>query len=510
MRRPNPLAFVLAMAALAAGAPHAAAQVAPGARLADHARVAEALRVLEIWLEAERAYEQIPGLSAAVVHDQEVVWQGAEGLANPERGIPATAETIYSICSISKLFTGVAVMQLRDRGLLALSDPIARHLPWFELRPGPAGSPPVTVAGLLTHAAGLPRESDHPYWSAPDFRFPTREEIIERLSGQAPLYPAWRYYQYSNLGLTLAGELVRELAGAPFEAYIQERILDPLGLADTRPHMPEELWGGRLAIGYSALTRDGRREPVPFFDARGIGPAAGFSSTAVDLARFAAWQFRLQGDADEVLHAHTLREMQRVHWVDPEWEVFRGLAFGVQRAGGTTFVGHSGSCPGYRTQLLLQMDDRVATIVLANASGVDTFKYTRQMYRLLAPALKEAAGDRDGRTATTTGPATGPTTRAAAAAPSADPDLARYLGTYDLSPWGGEMAVVRWKDGLALLPLPTDDPVRALTRLKHVAGNTFRRVRDDEELGETIAFETDPAGRVTALLWFENRYPLIP
>jgi CubicO group peptidase (beta-lactamase class C family) len=503
MRRHLSFTAVVAVAILAHWTPPVAAQPAPAARLADHPRVAEALRVLEIWLEAQRAYEQIPGLSAAVVHDQEVVWQGGEGLANPERGIPATPETIYSICSISKLFTGVAVMQLRDRGLLALSDPVARHLPWFELRPGPDGSPPVTVAGLLTHAAGLPRESDHPYWSAPDFRFPTREEIIEGLQGQEPLYPAWRYYQYSNLGLTLAGELVRELAGVPYEAYVQERILDPLGLADTRPHMPEELWGGRLATGYSALTRDGRRELVPFFDARGIGPAAGFSSTAVDLARFAAWQFRLRGDADEVLHAHTLREMQRVHWVDPDWEAFRGLAFGVQRAGGTTFVGHSGSCPGYRTQLLLQMDDRVATIALANANGVDTFKYTRQMYRLLAPALKEAAGDRAGRTGTATGTATGTTS-------SAGPDLARYLGTYDLAPWGGEMAVVRWKDGLALLPLPSDDPVRALTRLKHVAGDTFRRVRDDDELGETIAFETDRAGRVTALLRFENRYPIIP
>jgi CubicO group peptidase (beta-lactamase class C family) len=496
MRRPTSLIPVLAAATFAVWTPPISAQVPPGGPLAGHPRVAEALRVMEVWLEAQRAYEQVPGLSAAVVHDQEIVWLGAMGLAHPEQGAPTTAETIYSICSISKLFTAVALMQLRDQGLVSLSDPVARHLPWFQLRQAHAGSPPVTVAGILTHASGLPRESDHPYWSAPAFQFPTREEIIEGLSGQETLYPAWRYFQYSNLGLTLAGEIVRELAGVPFEAHVQERILDPLGLTDTRPYMPAQLWGGQLATGYSALTREGRRERVPFFDARGIGPAAGFSSTARDLARFAAWQFRLQGDADEVLHAHTLREMQRVHWIDPEWAVFQGLGFGVYRAAGTTFVGHGGSCPGYRSNLLLQMDDRVGTIALANASGVDTFRYAREMYRLMGPALKEAAVQ-------TAKPAAGDTLTADA------PDIDRYLGTYAAFPWGGEMAVVRWKDGLALLPLPTDDPLRALTRLRHVEGDTFRRVRTDDELGEAIRFETDAAGRVTALHRFENRYPIV-
>jgi CubicO group peptidase (beta-lactamase class C family) len=487
------LLTALAVAPLPVGGQAAAAD------LADHPRVVEALRVVDVWLEAQRAYDRIPGLSAALVHDQETVWTGAYGLAHPDRQEPATVETIYSICSISKVFTAVALMQLRDEGHLALSDPVDRHLPWFELRQAHAGAPPVTVHGLLTHASGLPRESDHPYWSAPDFQFPTREEIIAGLRNQETLYPAWRYFQYSNLGLTLAGEIVRERAGIPFEEYVQERILEPLGLAHTRPYMPRELWGGQLATGYSAITRDGDRQLVPFFHARGIGPAAGFSSTAPDLARFAAWQFRLRGDTEEVLHAHTLQEMQRVHWVDPGWDTFWGLGFGVYRSDGTTFVGHGGSCPGYRSQLLLQMDDRVAAIVLANASGVDVDQLARGMHALLAPALKEAAGknaeDRD---------AAGGAQAAASTA-----DLDRYLGTYDAFPWGGETAVIRWKDGLATLSLPTGNPVRALTRLEHVEGHTFRRIRDDDQPGEPIRFEVDADGRATALLRFENRYPRV-
>jgi CubicO group peptidase (beta-lactamase class C family) len=509
-------ALLFLMAALLL--PHGlSAQATARAGLHEHPRVAEALRVMEVWLEAQQAYDRIPGLSAAVVHDQETVWTGAYGLAHPDRQEPASVETIYSICSISKLFTAIAVMQLRDEGRLALSDPVDRHLPWFDLRQAP-GAPPVTVQGLLTHASGLPRESDHPYWSAPDFEFPTREQIITGLRNQEALYPAWRYFQYSNLGLSLAGEIVRERSGIPFEEYVQNRILAPLGLAHTRPFMPEELWGGQLATGYSAITRDGDRKPVPFFQARGINPAAGFSSTAPDLARFAAWQFRLRGDAEEVLHAHTLQEMQRVHWVDPGWDTFWGLGFGVYRNDGITFVGHSGSCPGYRSQLLLQMDDRVAAIVLANASGVDVGQLARGMYGLLAPALKEAAEPKEAAAAeSAVGAPAGTAAGRAAGRAGGDPDraargavdLARYLGTYDAFPWGGETAVVRWKDGLAMLFLPTGNPVRALTRLEHVEGHTFRRIRDDDQPGEPIRFDVDPDGRATALLRFENRYPRV-
>jgi hypothetical protein len=80
-----------------------------------------------------------------------------------------------------------------------------------------------------------------------------------------------------------------------------------------------------------------------------------------DLAAFASWQFRvLEGDGDQVLSANTLREMQRVHWVDPDWEVHWGLGFSVWRSNDKTFVGHGGGCPGFRSHLLLQTDDKFA------------------------------------------------------------------------------------------------------------------------------------------------------
>ena len=134
-----------------------------------------------------------------------------------------------------------------------VDDPVASHLPWFDLRQAYKDSPPITVQGLLTHSSGLPRESDHPYWTGPEFEFPTREQVIERLSSQETLYPAYKYFQYSNLGLTLAGEIVAEVSGRPYADYVRQNILGPLGLESTSPEIPAEHRGGRLAIGYGAL-----------------------------------------------------------------------------------------------------------------------------------------------------------------------------------------------------------------------------------------------------------------
>jgi CubicO group peptidase (beta-lactamase class C family) len=460
-----------------------------GQTVAQHPRVKQALNLVQVWLDAQRAYQQIPGVSAAIVYDQQLLWSAGFGYADLSRKTPATPSTIYSICSISKLFTSVGVMQLRDEGKLRLDDPVARHIPWFKIKRSDPLGPEITVEGLLTHSSGLPRESDFPYWTGPEFAFPTREQVKERLASQETLYPAETYFQYSNLGITLAGELIASVSGEAYEAYVGKRILSPLGLKSTTPEIPEKERGGRLATGYSALRRDGTRVPVPFFMVRGIAPAAGYASSAEDLARFASWQFRVleRKGGEDVLRSNTLREMQRVHWVDPDLETMWGLGFSISRSEGKVFVGHGGSCPGFRTQLLLKPDEKLATIFLSNAQGVNTGEFVQQMYNIVAPAIKAAAK---------------PTTNEAGK-PLAN--VARYTGTYE-SGFGGEVAIVEWEDGLAALSLPTMEPVKGLTKLRMTGEHTFRRIRKDEALGETLVFEMGREGQAVRMIWNSNQY----
>jgi CubicO group peptidase (beta-lactamase class C family) len=481
---PRPITLLLG---LMLTTPCLAQESSPG----DHPRVQEALHLLEVWVDAQRAYEQIPGASMAVVHDQELLWSKGFGHADRERQSPATPQTMYSICSISKLFTSVGIMQLRDQGRLRLDDPVGDHLSWFNIQDTYPDAPPVTIEGILTHSSGLPRESDYPYWSAPDFSFPTHDQIVKRLPDQKELYPAATWYQYSNLGLTLAGEIVGTLSGEAYDTYIRHNILDPLGMDDTNPEMPPGEYGRRLASGYTAITRDGTREKVAEWAPRAVAPAMGFASTVEDLAKFASWQFRvLHHAADEILDRNTLREMQRVHWLDPDWSPARGLGFGAWRSNNKTFVGHGGSCPGYRSQFTLQVDDKIATIFMSNASGVNAGRFTQRGQEIMAPALAAADGDAD-------------------KAKQLDPAFEKYLGTYSQLPWGGESAVIPWKGKLSVVYLPTSDPLDAMMHLEHVEGDTFRRKRDDGSLGEEIRFDVDDTGRVIRMWRHSNFSPKV-
>lgn len=459
----------------------------------------DAVTLAESWLEAERAFKDIPGISVGVVHDQELVWSAGFGHADPELGTPASPSTLYSICSISKLFTSTAIMQLRDQGKLRLSDPVGDHLEWFDIQEVYPEMGPVTVEGLLTHSSGLPRESDHPYWSGPDHPFPTSEEIRANLGGQETLYPARERFQYSNLGMTLAGEIVSAVSGQPYSGYVQSNVLDPLGLADTYPELADARATGRLAAGFSGRFRDGSRDRVADYAVAGVGPAAGFASNVADLATFASWQFRLlENRGVEILDSNTLREMHRVHWVNPDWETTWGLGFYVARTGDHTFVGHGGSCPGYRTQLLLQPDSKIAVVFMTNTTGISPRPYTQRLFEIFHPALSADKAD-EIRVAESDD------VRAPTLAPAQDA-IDRVTGRYQGS-WGGDSEVLRWKEGIAVVSYPTDQPLRSLTRLKHVEGLTFRRVRKDDGLGEEWTFETDETGAVTRM-WRNNNYSI--
>ncbi len=467
--------------------------------VADDVHVAETLEVARIWLDAQKDYERLPSIAVAIVHDQELVWSGAVGMADIDARRPATSSTLYSICSISKLFTSIAVMQLRDSGQLDLRDSVQKHLSFYDLQQQYDESTPVTLEGILTHSAGLPRESDHPYWSGPEYPFPTKDQVIARLSDQETLHPSSTEYQYSNLGLSLAGYIVEEVSETPYDQYIRSNILGPLGMDDTYSEMPREHIDGQLAMGYTDLTRQGDRNEVPFFEAKGISAAAGYASSVDDLAKFAMWQFRLRGDIEEIVHAYTLAEMQRVHFARPGSNTMRGLGFQVSARDGETFVGHGGSCPGFRTTLSLQNDSKIATMAMVNAM-VNAGKYSTGVYNLVADAIKSATAEDNENLVTADVNVNGSSENLD---DGFQVDPRRYMGTYTGGLGGSETVVVRWKGSIATLSLPTDNPRLSLSELKHVEGDTFRRIGSDGELGTEVTFETDEEGRV-----FRMRTPL--
>src|SRR5262245_51863372 len=161
----------------------------------------EVVRALETIIEREMKEKGLPALSVALVDDQTVVWAKGFGLADPQKKTPATADTVYRVGSVSKLFTDLAVMQLVERGQFDLDAPVTRLLPDF--RPITHFDKEITLRQLMTHRAGLVRESPVGHYMDPTE--PTLARTVESLNRTELVYAPETRVKYSNAGIAVVG-----------------------------------------------------------------------------------------------------------------------------------------------------------------------------------------------------------------------------------------------------------------------------------------------------------------
>ncbi|MEX1140409.1 MAG: serine hydrolase domain-containing protein [Bacteroidota bacterium] len=458
---------------------------AQGRPISENTEIATNLKLMERWIEAQRVYRNLPGLSVALVHDQDLIYARGFGLADLEDEVPATAQTMYRVASITKTLTATAVMQLRDQGKLRLDDPIERHLPWFRIKNRFPNAPAMTIRHLLTHTSGLPRESAYPYWT--DYKFPSRSEMIKALEQQETVFPTETRLKYSNLGVVLAGEIVAEISGIPYSEYVAKNILEPLGMSSTTVYFQDKD-RDRLAVGYGRRMENGSRREMPFLNARAIAASANLTSTVEDLAKFASLQFR-EGHVvfgSQILRGSTLKEMHRVQWLNPTWNGGWGLGFDVTRKGEKTVVGHGGWIRGYRSQLSLLPEDKIAVIVLTNADDADAGYFADHILSMMLPYIKRA-------------------TAGSMTVSIVDPGWVKYTGKYE-DPWSYEYEILQVNGRLVLYGHnypPEDDPRRLLVELTPEGPNTFRMIGGNED-GELIIFEMDSGNKVAKVKIGEN------
>ncbi|MEY9487555.1 CubicO group peptidase (beta-lactamase class C family) [Streptomyces calvus] len=318
-----------------------------------------------------QAEGRAPSLVAAVVRDGRTVWTGARTCVE---GHAPDEDVQYRIGSITKTFTAVLVLRLRDEGALALSDPLEKHLPG-------TGVGEATVAELLAHSGGLAAETPGPWWE----RTPgsLRPELSDVLGERPLVHPAGRRFHYSNPGYALLGALVEKLRGAPWEDVLRRDVLEPLDLRRTsvRPQAPHA--GGWAVHPWADVMM-----PEPLEDLGRMAPAGQLWSTAGDLARFAA--FLVQGD-ERVLSAESLREMRTPAAPVEAADVASGYAYGLgmelRHQDGRALVGHTGSLPGFLACLTIGLSDDVSAVVLANCtSGPAPFTVAADLVRIVAEA----------------------------------------------------------------------------------------------------------------------------
>jgi len=456
--------------------------------LAKHPLVASNLALLEVWLEAQRAYYGLPGVAIGIVYDQNLIYAKGVGYANLETQTSITPQTIFRMASQSKLFTAIAIMQLRDQGKLNLDDPIKQYLPWFNIQNGYPQAAPITIRHLLTHTSGLPRDAGSGYWT--DFEFPTTQQVIERLFTQHTIYPSETRFKYSNLAVTLAGEIVATVSQQPFAEYVQQHILDPLDMRNTSLVFSAEN-KDRLATGYGRRLPDGTRAPLPFIDAKGLAAATGLSSTIQDMAKFVSWQFRLrESNGAEVLRAITLQEMQRVQWLISDWQSGEGFGFHIIHRTERDLIGHVGQYPGYLTATYVSPKEKIGVIVLTNALDAQPYpgqpwSITDRIFEWLAPAITKVV-------------------KGEASPIKPDSKWTQFEGTYR-SIWADlHVLVLDGKLSVIDPTLPNPKPM-ALT-LEPVSENTFKLEGVGfGPLGEVVTFELGADGHARSIEVGGNR-----
>lgn len=452
-----------------------AAQADPAAR-ADSAAQADpatepppvraALESLDHEVKSAMAADALPGLAIAVVEGDRPIWARGYGLADIAAALPVTAATRFRLASMSKLFTALAIVQLRDAGKLDLDDPVARHLAWYRLADDP--HPALTIRELLLQLGGLPREAPGGSWN--DRVMPSREALIAALTSEPAAIPPETQWKYSNLGYAVLGLVVEAASGESYADYVTRHILAPLGMAETVVEPAPDLPG--LATGYGKRIGSGR-EVRPFLPMGGVTPAAGIVSSAGDMARFLGWM--LDETDGPVLAARSRREMLRVQAMLPDWSTGQGLGFELRRVGGDLRIGHSGRAAGYAGRLEIDPASRLGVVVLTNADENGPGHLIDRAIALLAPAMAAAA----------------PT------APGApDPAWTKYVGTYRNE--GRDSAIALIEGRLAWIDPQAPDPVRTRIFLEPAGPDRFRFTAG-ALIGETLLFETDNSGRVVSM-----------
>ncbi len=263
------------------------AEAETASAFADPERVAKlrsAFAAIDAIGAAELARQKLPSLAIGVVIDGELAYAKGFGYADLEKKTPVDADTVYRIASITKSFTGTALLALRDDGVLSLDDPLTRFLPEARGLVYPTrDAAPITLRQLLTHTSGLPRMGGFDALHAP-----SEQDIARSLAGFALARPPGSAYSYSNLGFSLLGIVAGRAAHARYRDLVRTRLLAPLGMTSTA-FDPADLPPGRLATPYEKGD-DGGAKPVELWRL-GAGEASGgiYSSTR-DLGRWVAFQ----------------------------------------------------------------------------------------------------------------------------------------------------------------------------------------------------------------------------
>jgi len=327
--------------------------------------VAGATANLQAVVEDLQQEQDIPGVSAIVIHKNEVIYAGASGMADIAANREMTPETVLYVGSLSKIFTAVLTLNLVEAGELALVDTLD------GIAVDADGAPaPVSVTHVLTHSSGIPREGNFDYWFTADF--PTTNELGHYLREAKLRAPPGSDLHYSNIAYSALGPVIAKASGQSYEEALRTRVLQPLRMRSSgAPGPADDIANGYTMPGRLIPSEErpfagvgefvGDRRTRMYHDAQAMTPAFGIYSSARDMGRLA--KFLLGYGGKDVLSEHMrarMRERQASGW---------GLGLKVQRYKGHHVARHDGWFAAHKAHILMDMRDGIAVVVMTNGDN---------------------------------------------------------------------------------------------------------------------------------------------
>ena len=375
------LGSVILAATTAAAAQQAAA---PSSAFPDpdrRARLATAFPDIDRLFVDYAASVHAPGAAWGIVIDGQLAHQGATGMRDVATKAPVDADTVFRIASMTKSFTAMSILKLRDSGKLSLDDPAERYVPELKgLKYPTSDSPRITIRHLLTHSEGFPEDNPWGDQQLSD----TEADLSRMLREGIPFSNAPGIaYEYSNYGFAILGRVVSQASGMPYDEYVTANILKPLGMTSTTLH-PSKVPPKMLAIGYR--WEDNQWKVEPALPHGSFGSMGGMLTTVRDLSRYVAtfldaWPPR-DGPETGPIRRSSLREMQQP-WRPSATRValnksgpgaaltVTGYGYGLgvtQTCQYRAMVAHSGGLPGYGSLMRWLPDYGVGIIALGNVT----------------------------------------------------------------------------------------------------------------------------------------------
>jgi len=341
-------------------------------------KIKEIAPTIQLLIEKHARDRNIPGIAYGVVVDDELVVASATGLINLEKKFPATTKSCFRIASMTKSFTAMAIMKLRDEGKLSLSDPVANYIPEMSgLEYLTSDAHIIDIENLLTMTAGFPE--DNP-WG--DRQLDEPDQMLIDLIGEGVSFssPSSYQFEYSNTGYALLGNIVTRVSGKPYQEYIRENILQPLGMDHTYleyDSVPED----QLALGYRWEDEQWKLEPM--LHNGSFGAMGGLITSIEDFSKYvsfhlSAWPPRNESDNGPVKRS-TLREMHTPQYAslyadatdlngDP-CAVISGYGYGLGIAKDChkfKWISHGGALPGFGSNYIFFPDYGVGIMAFCN------------------------------------------------------------------------------------------------------------------------------------------------